>query len=156
MFFDFTPTDCLHDFGQKLKTKLEESNTGARSSAAIVAATQPASFGSIPELAVAVGSIPVIITCHYCQRPGHTANRCYLKFQEQKRANNVNAIANTLNDTFTRSKSTVSHSKVKIRPSHAAADGSASNYGATGSAKYCALHYRTTPTPLKSVVPLQT
>ena len=91
---DYKRENRMHDFSNKLKTKLEESAMDVHYPASKVASTQQiaaATNGKDLDLeettsyANAVKNMAVVLTCHYCSKPGHTANRCYAKFKDRKR-----------------------------------------------------------------------
>ena len=89
---EFKCGDRLHDFAQRLKIKLQENASHARYTASVVATTQPASPGqdsAAESYAAAVTNNPTPLTCHYCNRTGHTANRCFAKHKDRKKMKKV-------------------------------------------------------------------
>ena len=79
---EFRPGDNLHVFSKKLQTRLGETATSSLHAAAAVAAARPASLGQdsgTESYAAAVKNSAEVLTCHYCSKPGHTANRCFAK-----------------------------------------------------------------------------
>ena len=86
---DFKPGEDLHVFSKRLQTRLKEGcATSSLYAAAAVADSQSASLGqdSVKEsYAAAVKDSSVVLTCHYCSKPGHTANRCFAKQKDKKK-----------------------------------------------------------------------
>ena len=91
---EFKYGDDLKTFVNDLKLKAKPYDTGnsaryAAAAASAVAATQPALPGQdsqVESYAAAVSQGTVVLTCHYCSKPGHTANKCYAKQKDKKKA----------------------------------------------------------------------
>ena len=90
---DFKPGEDLHVFSKRLQTRLKEGGTtSALYAAAAVADTQSASLGQDSgkeSYATAVKDSSVVLTCHYCSKPGHTANRCFAKQKDKRKLKKI-------------------------------------------------------------------
>ena len=83
---EYKPTEKLHEFSMRLKTKVKEMGGEDRMAALGVAAVQEASGAqtvpSADPLAsygeVAAADKPKVL-CSYCHREGHSTSRCYKK-----------------------------------------------------------------------------
>ena len=137
---EFKLTDRIHDFCNKLKTKLEETGNKALGAVANLASTQPANPSSSAEttkFAAATESSTLI--CHYCQKPGHTANRCYAKSRDKRkeRKTTTSTKVTSSTNTNTQNRTTSANTGAIPKTSRSVSNPSTS---ATSAPKYCYLH----------------
>ena len=136
---EFKLQDRLHDFVNKLKTKLEEQGNRAQSAVSNIAAAHSTSTEAgkaADKTHHATGDVSQILTCHYCQRPGHTANRCYAKSRDRRREKKQTAAS--ASPAGARASATGAIPKTPQTSASRTLAASASNTPKTP--KYCHLH----------------
>ena len=137
---EYGPQETLHSFSMKLRTRVEESGGNARFAAAAaqdcvatsaVAAAQssPAEQTSLSYAAVTSADREVIV-CYYCQREGHTANKCNKKKRDKRQA------AATARGTGSRDSSP------RVRVASRKPAGATRGESGGNSSAYCSLHQR--------------
>ena len=89
MSLEYKPTERLHEFSMRLKTKIEKGGED-RTAASGVAAAQEASAAQTVAAADPLASyaeVPLAgkpkVICSYCHREGHSASKCYKKRRDK-------------------------------------------------------------------------
>ena len=94
---EYGPQETLHSFSMKLRTRVEERGGDARFAAAAaqdrVATSAVAAAQSTPAPLTEQASYAAVTSagkekyvCYYCQREGHTANKCNKKKRDKRQA----------------------------------------------------------------------
>jgi len=84
----FEPTDELHEFVAKLRTRLDEKEGEAYMPTSAVAASRVSSAQELDSTyaSVTASRKPQSFTCTYCNREGHSTSRCFIRMREQRKA----------------------------------------------------------------------
>ena len=140
---EYKPTETLHNFSMKLKTKVEERGGDARFAAVTaqdhvatsgVAATQSAPKPHAEQATASYAAVTSAgkqsLVCHYCQREGHTALKCYKRKKDKRQAA---AVAGG---------QTSPELSPKQKPNLHKATGAAPGESDKSSNAYCSLHER--------------
>ena len=85
----FSPTDQVHEFASKLRTKLKEKQGEARLTSSVAASQVTSGVAALesstPSYAAATSASQPTVTCTYCFKEGHTSYKCPKRKRDRRK-----------------------------------------------------------------------